>query len=154
MRPGSALHLIHGAHAKAPLRAALAARLGDLDAFRAGLESDQGGADTLSTIRTGYVRRQAELEAVCRLLGADLVERGIFSRKGRTRTTLKAFLAACAAWDRNAQRLGMDRRARDLSEISINEFLQTDETDQTNPERQTRTDSEAQGDGSTFRADE
>src|SRR5688500_18596451 len=53
VRPGAALHLTHGAYAEGPRRAQLADRLGDLAGFRAALESDHGGADTLTTIRAG-----------------------------------------------------------------------------------------------------
>ena len=149
VRPGAALHLTHGAYAEGPRRAQLADRLGDLAGFRAALESDHGGADTLTTIRAGYVRRLTEVEGLCRLLGSDLVTRGIFTAKGRVRNTFGAFVTAVEKWDRLAQRLGLERRTRDLNDMSITDYLKTDQTDETNPASQTRTHSETRH-GSTF----
>jgi hypothetical protein len=93
----------------------------DLAAFRAGVEADQGGADELTTIASGYIRRLGELEAICNLLGADLQARGLFTRRGRVRSTYMAFMAAVDRWDRLATRLGMARRPRPV--VPINERL-------------------------------
>src|SRR6185295_11019879 len=98
-----------GAYAAGHRPSELLERLGDLDAFRTALETDQGGREELATIRAGYVQRLTEAEALCRLLGADLLTRGILTKKGRTRSTFAAFLQAVAMWDRLAQRLGMER---------------------------------------------
>ena len=97
--------------------------LGDLDGFRTALESDQGGADAMTIIQAGYVRRLVEVEALCRLLGADLRAHGIFTAKRRVRNTFGAFLTAVEKWDRLAQRLGMGRRQRDVGQMSAAEYL-------------------------------
>src|SRR5258708_4540609 len=68
----------HGGYVRGQRPPELAAVVGDLDGFRAQLETDQGGRDELHTIRAGYVQRLTEVEALCRLLGADLRTRGIF----------------------------------------------------------------------------
>src|SRR5437899_1185348 len=100
-RPGAAgLATKHGAYATGQRPPELLEQLGDLDAFRSALELDHGGASELTTIRAGYIGRLTEVELLCRLLGADLVQRGIFTKKGRTRSTFAAFLAAVEKWDR------------------------------------------------------
>lgn len=122
-RPGAVgLATKHGAYATGRRAPELAAVIGDLDGFRAALETDQGGRDDLPTIRAGYVQRLTEAEALCRLLGADLLARGIFTKRGRTRSTFAAFLQAVATWDRLAQRLGMERRQKDALDLSAAEY--------------------------------
>src|SRR5947207_3209703 len=92
-RPGAVgLATKHGAYASGQRPPELAAIVGDLDGFRSALETDQGGRGELTTIRAGYIRRLTEAEALCRLLGADLLARGIFTKRGRTRSTFGAFL--------------------------------------------------------------
>lgn len=87
------------------------------DEFREGLVADQGGADDLTTLRSGYIRRLCEIEVCVRLLQNDLVSRGLFTPRGRVRGTYDKFLATIGQWDRLAQRLGVDRRARQISPL-------------------------------------
>jgi hypothetical protein len=97
---------------------ALPAELRDeLAAFQDGVEADQGGASELSTIGAGYTRRLTEVEAIVRLLGADLQARGIFTAKGRVRSSYNAFLLALDRWDRIAQRLGLERKSRPVNPL-------------------------------------
>lgn len=93
-----------------------------IDAFRAGLISDQGGASELSTIQAGYLTRLCDVEVCCRLIQNDLVTRGLFTAKHRVRSTFDKFLLTIGTWDRLAQRIGMDRRARQVP--SLAEFLE------------------------------
>lgn len=103
--------------------AALPSELRDAQAaFYSALEADQGGAGELTTIGAGYVRRLTELETICRLLGADLQARGLFTRRGRVRSTYGAFLQAIDRWDRLAQRLGLTRKARQVP--TLTEYLE------------------------------
>ena len=61
----------------------------------------------------------SEVETVCRLLVNDLVTNGIFTPGGRQpRATLDKYLAALAAWDRMAQRIGLDRKARKVETLA------------------------------------
>jgi hypothetical protein len=137
--PGNRVSLKHGAYVAGRRPPQLEAMVGDLDAFRAGLESDQGGQGELTAVRAGYVRRLGEVEALCRLLGADLMARGIFTRKGRTRSTFGAFLQAAGTWDRLAGRLGLDRRQRDVIE-SPREWLERIDGNQHEHEPEGRAD--------------
>jgi hypothetical protein len=82
--------------------------------FRDGLVADQGGADALTTVRAGYCRRLSEIETCVRLLQNDLVQRGLFTPRGRVRNTYSRLLETIDRWDRLAQRLGMERRSKQV----------------------------------------
>jgi hypothetical protein len=101
-----------------------------VDEFRAGLISDRGGASELTTIEAGYITRLCDIEVCCRLLQNDLVTRGMFTAKGRVRSSYDKFLATIDRWDRLA-RAGLDRRARHVP--SLQEFLEQRIEDATGP---------------------
>jgi hypothetical protein len=83
-----------------------------VDDFREGLARDKGGIDNMTTLEVAYIRRIAELEAVVRLLAADLASKGLSTPKGRIRSTYSRWLEGLDRWDRYAQRLGVERKAR------------------------------------------
>jgi len=56
----------------------------------------------------------SELETVARLLTSDLAQRGLFTPRGRVRVTFSRWLETLDRWDRYAQRVGADRRARQI----------------------------------------
>jgi hypothetical protein len=90
-----------------------------VDAFRADVESDQGGASELTAIRGGYVRRLTDVEAMLQLAAKDIRTRGFFTVGGRTRTTVFTFMQLLDRWDRLAQRLGLDRRTKPVTDIAL-----------------------------------
>jgi hypothetical protein len=92
-----------------------------VEEFREQMVSDLGGVESLSAIQGGYVRRLAELETVARLLAGDLAARGLFTAKGRVRSTLIRWLEVASTWDRYATRIGTERRAKPVP--SLTEWL-------------------------------
>ena len=93
-----------------------------VEQFRTAIIADRGGALELSTLETAYIRRLSEVEAVARLLAADLARRddlgrpiGLMTARGRVRGTFSRWLEAIDRWDRLAQRIGTDRRTRSMS---------------------------------------
>ena len=92
-----------------------------VEEFRQAIISDRGGLENLSAIESGYVRRLAELETVARLLASDLGTRGVFTERGRVRSTLAKWLEVANTWDRYAQRIGLERRAKQVA--SLAEYL-------------------------------
>ncbi len=86
-----------------------------VEQFREAVITDRGGASELSTLESAYIRRLSEVEAVARLLAADLASRGLTTAKGRVRSTFSRWLEALDRWDRLAQRVGTDRKARPMS---------------------------------------
>jgi hypothetical protein len=91
-----------------------------VDEFREAVIQDRGGASELSTLEAAYVRRLAEVETVARLLAADLATRGLMSARGRVRSTFSRWLECLDRWDKLAQRVGTERRAR---AVSLRDYL-------------------------------
>lgn len=65
--------------------------------------------------------RLTELETVARLLASDLAQRGLLTAKGRVRSSVSKWLEVLDRWDRFAQRIGVDRRPRQVQ--TLNERL-------------------------------
>lgn len=119
--PGNTARRLHGVRAFETT-----GRLPDVlrqtvEEFREAVLSDRGGSAELSTLEAAYVRRLSEAETVARLLAADLAARGLFTPKGRVRNTFQRWTEAVGLWDRLAQRVGVDRRARTVP--SLQDYL-------------------------------
>jgi hypothetical protein len=117
VQPGNQTARTHGVYAfEARGPAALPDVLRQtVEEFRAAVIADRGGASELSTLEAAYIRRLSEVETVARLLAADLATRGLTTEHGRVRGTFSRWLECLDRWDRLAQRVGTDRRARGLS---------------------------------------
>jgi hypothetical protein len=123
VRVGNDVARKHGADSGAVKRGQLPEDLRvTIDEFRSGLITDQGGAEELTTLQAGYITRLTDLEVCSRLLQADLVARGLITPKGRVRSSYDRLLATFVCWDRFAQRLGFERRARPIP--SLQEYLE------------------------------
>jgi hypothetical protein len=120
VRTGNRAAQTHGVYAfenRGP--AALPADLRiSVDEFRAQVISDRGGVDNLTAIEAAYIRRLVELETVVRLLTADLAQRGLFTAKGRVRSSISKLFEGFDRWDRYAQRIGLDRCPRQVQTLS------------------------------------
>jgi hypothetical protein len=88
--------------------------------FTARVVTDRG--DDLTAVQSAYVRRLGELETVARLLATDLAQRGLFTPRGRVRSTFSKWLETLDRWDRFAQRVGAERKARPVP--SLAEYLE------------------------------
>jgi hypothetical protein len=85
--------------------------------FRSQVIADNGGLTELTAVQAGYIRRLSELEATARLLAADLTSNGLFTAKRRVRSTYGRWLETLDRWDRFAQRVGIERKARQVDPI-------------------------------------
>lgn len=86
-----------------------------VDAFKANIVADLGGAAEMSELQKGYVDAIGTLEVAKRLLVADLGRNGIIRPGGRRpRESLDKLLNVLDRWDRFAQRLGMARKTKQL----------------------------------------
>jgi hypothetical protein len=83
-----------------------------VDEFRTGIVSDLGGADALTTLQIAYVQRLCDVEVAVRLLTNDLAVRGVFTARGRVRSTFSRLLETIDRWDKLAQRVGVERRPK------------------------------------------
>lgn len=93
-----------------------------VDEFRDGLISDQGGLEGLTTVRAGLIRALVHVEAVRRILFRDLVERGMFTPTGSPRATHDRFMATLDRWVKLADRLGVERRPRQLDTLDLADY--------------------------------
>lgn len=85
--------------------------------FEAGLVSDLGGVEALSTLERAYVKRLIDVDIALRLLVSHLAVHGLTTPGGRVREHYDKLLAGCLAFDRLAQRLGLQRRQRPVASI-------------------------------------
>jgi hypothetical protein len=84
------------------------------DEMLAGLIADLGGEENLTTLQRGYCHKLRDLEIIARGLASDLANRGLVTAGGKSRSSLDRYLAVLRCWDGLAQRLGLERRARDV----------------------------------------
>lgn len=88
-----------------------------VDDFVAGVVADLGGASEMTTLKRGYVQKLGELELTISLLVEDIARRGLLTPTGHVRSTYPALLTALATFDRLAQRIGLERRAKHIDPI-------------------------------------
>jgi hypothetical protein len=124
VRAGNRAALKHGKYAAtAPELLAAEPKTSASSSYRTQLETDQGGPDDLPAVTRAYCHRLTELEAVLRSIAANLVEHGIFTPRGRPRSALDAYLATVGTWDRVAMRLGLERKKKDVLDLSLADYL-------------------------------
>jgi hypothetical protein len=88
----------------------------DIERFREDVIDDQGGLDELSAVRGGHIRLLVDCEALRRLsMNALLTAGTIESPAGRR--AADRLLATVDRWLRVAEKLGLDRRARQLDPL-------------------------------------
>jgi hypothetical protein len=88
------------------------------DDLVAGLISDLGGETDLSTLETSYVEKLGDIDTTIRLLTHDIATKGLLTPGGRVRDVYDKLLAGLAAFDRYAQRVGLDRRPKRVPSLS------------------------------------
>jgi hypothetical protein len=95
---------------------------------RAGLLSDLG--DTPSTARGIVVDRLAEATLLSEVTWMDMVHNGVLTGKGRRRAVVDLYLAASDRAARLAGVVGLERRSKDLSQLSAAEWVAEQERQQ------------------------
>lgn len=136
-QPGNKAALTHGAYAAGTRSAEVERIVGDLEAWQQQLVVDQGGEADLSTLRRSYLQRLVESEAVLRLIAANLHDKGVFSKGGRTRGAVNTYLRVLGSWDKLASRVGIDKRAKVVATMTPLEWIESvrrDPVDDTEPE--------------------
>lgn len=79
---------------------------------------DRGGDAELSTLERAYVQKLSELDLTIRLLVEDIAANGLLTPGGKVRGSYDKLLAGLTVFDRYAQRVGLDRRAKRVESIS------------------------------------
>jgi len=82
----------------------------------AGVTADLGG--DLSTLQAAYVRRLGDVEVTLMLLTRDIADNGLLTPGGRVRDVYDRLLAGLATFDRLAQRLGTERKSRQVKSLA------------------------------------
>lgn len=107
--PKNQLQREHGIYSRLPPPADLREKVDDL---RAGVISDRGGDSELSTLERSYVEKLGDIDVTIRLLTHDIAVHGLLTKSGGVRGVYDKLLAGLAAFDRYAQRIGVERRAK------------------------------------------
>jgi hypothetical protein len=85
-----------------------------VDALREGVIADRGGESELSTLEHSYIEKLGDIDVTIRLLTRDIATNGLLMPSGRVRDVYDKLLAGLAAFDRYAQRIGLERRAKHI----------------------------------------
>jgi hypothetical protein len=88
------------------------------EAFTAGVISDLGGASELTTLENSYVRKLGDIDVTIRLLTHDIATNGLLTPGGRVRDVYDKLLSGLAAFDRYAQRVGLERRSKRVQSVA------------------------------------
>jgi hypothetical protein len=83
-----------------------------------GVLSDQGGESELSTLEHSYIEKLGDIDTSIRLLTHDIAVNGLLTPGGRVREVYDKLLAGLAAFDRYAQRVGLERKAKRVPSIA------------------------------------
>jgi hypothetical protein len=101
-------------------------------AFRAQIVADLGGEENITAIAGAYVRHLVHLSVIIELLTDFLRVNGPLTPRGKQRSATTSLISALAAFDRQASRLGLQRRTKHISN-SVEAYLRQHGID-TNPE--------------------
>jgi hypothetical protein len=77
---------------------------------------DLGGEDGLSQLSLGLVERAAQLSVMLDVYEADFEARGMWTARGRQRTSVATYLSILDRYDKLAQRLGLERRSKHVGD--------------------------------------
>lgn len=120
--PGNLARMTHGGRSIGVQLALMDAKREALAERRAGILADLGGPENVSTIRADLVERYLELQVVGDWLGGNLLAEGVMTTKGKTRAATTLFLSVVDRLERLGKTIGLERRERDLSQMSLAEW--------------------------------
>jgi hypothetical protein len=88
------------------------------DDFLKGIIADKGGASNLSTFKREYAQRARDLRVMLDLILQELVRNGLTTKGGRVRSAVSKYLEIFDRFDKVAQRLGLERDAREALSLT------------------------------------
>lgn len=115
--PGNRAAVRHGFYSTAAKRDAPVEVRQNSDELTAGVIADLGGPEELTALQRGYVECLRDVNICRQLLVAHLIEHSLLTPKGRVRAAYRVLLETLDRWDRYAQRLGVERRAKHVDPI-------------------------------------
>lgn len=118
--PGSQQRLTHGArafdrHGDAVVPANVRMTADDM---LAGIIADKGGAENLTTLKREYAQRARDFRVMLDLILHHLVTTGLTTKGGRVRGAVTKYLEIFDRFDKCAQRLGLERDAREALSLT------------------------------------
>ena len=117
------LRMTHGARSVQRRLAQIEARRGGLAPERAAILADLGGPENVSNIKARLVDRYLETSLIAEWLGGNLLLDGVLTTKGKTRAAATLYLQVVDRVHRLSLALGLERRARDLSCLTPQEWI-------------------------------
>lgn len=89
------------------------------DDLMAGITVDRGGAADLTTLERSYIQKTGSLEICLHILVNDIATNGLLTPGGKVRDVYDKLLAGLDRFDRYAQRIGIERKAKrvDLARV-------------------------------------
>jgi len=121
--PGNQQRMEHGGYSMAVRQGLTPDAKASMATKRGQLLNDRGGTDECGQVEVDLIERYVELDQVARHLLGRLATEGFWTERGRMRAAFAAWLQVVDRWQRCAVILGLERRARDLSTMSITDYL-------------------------------
>jgi hypothetical protein len=125
--PGNTEALTHGLRSVRVQAGQMAAQKDALDALPeriSAIVESLGGADNLSPLAHGEVRRHGKLELIEAFCWQRIETAGPFTTKGTQRACVSLWLQIHDRLARSAQALGLDRRAKDIRRMSVQDWIE------------------------------
>jgi hypothetical protein len=88
------------------------------DDMLAGIIADKGGAKNLTTLKRELAQQARNFRVMLDLILHDLVRNGVTTKGGRVRSAVSKYLEIFDRFDKVAQRLGLERDARDTLSLT------------------------------------
>lgn len=83
-----------------------------------GIIADKGGAQNLTTLKRELAQQARNFRVMLDLILHDLVRNGVTTKGGRVRSAVSKYLEIFDRFDKVAQRLGLEREARDAMSLA------------------------------------
>jgi hypothetical protein len=88
------------------------------DAVLTGIISDKGGPQTLTTLKRQYVQHARDFSVMMDRILVYLNRNGVVTQKGRVRSAVSKYCELFDRFDKCAQRLGLERDAREAMSLT------------------------------------
>ena len=117
---GNQLHRVHGAYSFRDQgdRVVPADLRTSADDMLAGIIADKGGTENLTTLKREYAQQVRTLRVMLDLIGNYFVRNGLTTPRGRIRSAVNKYLEVFDRFDKAAQRLGLEREARQVPSLA------------------------------------
>jgi len=85
--------------------------------------NDLGGEDQVGQIKRDLISRYLQNSLIADYLADNIAREGVLSTKGRQRAAVNTFLAVVNTLHKLAGSIGLERRLKDLGDLSLSEYV-------------------------------